>query len=393
MNRDDIRYKVLVLGAGKIGATVADMVAEVLGLPVVLADRAHAAAARADRLVERIVLDAADEAALAQALIGCEAVVNALPFDFAARVAAVARAQGVHYFDLTEDVAASAAIQSMAQGARSVLMPHCGLAPGVIGMLGAQLAGAFPDGLTELRLRVGALPRHVSNRLRYAFTWSIDGLVNEYCNPCRAIVEGQPAWLPPLEGRESLVLDGEAFEAFNTSGGLGTLCETLAGRVRNLDYKSIRYPGHGEAMQFLLHDLRLTQRRDLLRQVLEHAVPHSRDDVVIVFASASGLRGGRLEQETRMARIHGAPLRGVRRTAIELSTAAGVVGMLELLHAGHLPAGGFVRQEQIALPAFLATRAGRCYAALDDPSDLSAGDFGGERYKDELLLGQDVRVG
>ena len=384
MHRDNIPHKLLVLGAGKIGATVADMVAEYLGRPVLLADRTQPAGAPVDRLVERIVLDAADESALARALAGCSAVVNALPFDFAARVAAVARAQGVHYFDLTEDVAASAAIQSLAEGARSVLMPHCGLAPGVIGMLGAQLAGRFPDELVDLRLRVGALPRHVSNRLRYAFTWSIDGLINEYCNPCRAIAQGQPVWLPALEGREPLTLDGEAFEAFNTSGGLGTLCDTLAGRVRNLDYKSIRHPGHGEAMQFLLHDLRLVERRELLRQVLEHAVPHSREDVVIVFASASGYRDARFEQETRIARIVGAPLRGVQRTAIELSTAAGVVGLLELLYAGRLPARGFVRQEQIALPDFLATRAGRCYAALDGsapaPAPASAGPRRAQRH-------------
>ena len=218
MKRDDIPHKVLVLGAGKVGATVADMVAEILGQPVLLADRTHAVASSGDPLVERIALDAADDAALAHALAGCEAVVNALPFDFAARVAAAARAQGVHYFDLTEDVAASAAIQSLAEGANSVLMPHCGLAPGVIGMLGAQLAGRFPDELVDLRLRVGALPRHVSNRLRYAFTWSIDGLINEYCNPCRAIVQGQAVWLPPLEGREQLALDGEAFEAFHKIG-------------------------------------------------------------------------------------------------------------------------------------------------------------------------------
>src|SRR5690606_7468539 len=179
--------------------------------------------------------------------------------------------------------------------------------------------------------RVGALTRNATNSLRYNFTWSIDGVINEYCNPCEAIVNGQAASVQPLEGHETFTIDGEPFEAFNTSGGLGTLSETLHGRVRNLDYKTIRYPGHRDAMAFLLHDLRLIERRDLLRQVLEHAVPHSREDVVIVFASASGLRGGRFEQETRLARIFGAPLRGVERTAIELSTAAGVIGVLELV--------------------------------------------------------------
>jgi len=364
MNPIDIR-KVLVLGAGKVGSTVADMVAEYHRLPVTLADREPGPHEPGDRLVERIVLDVEQDTELAAALASHDAVINALPFYCAARVAAAARRLGVHYFDLTEDVAATTAIRALAGGAESVLMPQSGLAPGVIGMLGGHLAGRF-DTLYDLRLRVGALTRHATNGLRYNFTWSIDGVINEYCHPCQAIVQGQPVAVLPLEGHESFVLDGEAFEAFNTSGGLGTLCETLAGRVRNLDYKSIRYPGHRDAMAFLLNDLRLIERRDLLRQVLEQAVPHSREDVVIVFASASGLRGGRFEQETRMARIHGGRLRGVDRTAIELATAAGVVGVFELLRAGRLPARGFVGQEQVALDAFLSTRVGGCYAALGD---------------------------
>ena len=357
---------VLVLGAGKVGGTVADMLAEYHRVPVTLADREAARSEPGDRLVRRTVVDVADDAALEAALAGHELLVNALPFHFAARVAAVARTRGVHYLDLTEDVAAAGAIRALADGAEAVLMPQCGLAPGVIGMLGAHLAGRFDD-LHDLHLRVGALSRHATNALRYNFTWSVDGLINEYCHPCAAIVQGRAVSVQPLEGHETLVLDGDTYEAFNTSGGLGTLCETLAGRVRNLDYKTLRYPGHRDAMALLLHDLRLVERRDLLRQVLEHAVPHSREDMVIVFASATGRRGGRLEQETRMARIQGGRLRGVDRTAIELATAAGVVGVFELLRAGRLPSRGFVGQERVGLEDFLGTRVGNCYAALGEP--------------------------
>ncbi|WP_086925519.1 saccharopine dehydrogenase family protein [Variovorax sp. JS1663] len=357
--------KVLVLGAGKVGGTVADMLAEYHRLPVTLADRVLPRGEPGDRWIERIALDVEDAAALAALMAGHQAVINALPFHLAAQVARVAARQGLHYFDLTEDRAATEAIRGLAANASAVLMPQCGLAPGVIGMLGMQLAGRF-DTLHDLRLRVGALPRHATNRLRYAFTWSIDGLINEYCNPCAAIVQGEAVSVQPLEGLETLVLEGEDYEAFHTSGGLGTLAETLAGRVRNLDYKTLRYPGHRDAMDFLLNDLRLVERRALLRQVLEHAVPHTRDDVVIVFAAASGERQGRFEQVTRMARIHGGRLRGVDRTAIELATAAGVVGVFELLRNGRLPARGFVGQEQVPLEAFLATRVGRCYAALGE---------------------------
>lgn len=355
--------KVLVLGAGKIGSTVADMVAEYCGVPVTLADRRVDSNNRDDALVSPCTIDVEDAQALDRVLASHPVVINALPFYLAARVAAQAAGLGVHYFDLTEDVAATNAIRQLSEHARSVLMPQSGLAPGVIGMLGGYLASRF-DELYDLRLRVGALTRNATNSLRYNFTWSIDGVINEYCNPCDAIVNGQPVLVQPLEGYETFTLDAEAFEAFNTSGGLGTLCETLRGKVRNLDYKTIRYPGHREAMTFLLHDLRLIERRDLFRQVLEHGIPHSREDVVILFASASGIRNGRFEQETRVSRVFGADLRGKARTAIELTTAAGAVGVLQMLQDGKLPSRGFIGQEQVRLEDFLSTRVGHYYRGL-----------------------------
>ncbi|MEO8278402.1 MAG: saccharopine dehydrogenase C-terminal domain-containing protein [Ideonella sp.] len=355
--------KVLVLGAGKIGSTVADMLAEHHRLPVTLADQHAAFNTPPDALIRRTTLDVDNTEALTAALSAHDVVINCLPFFLAQRVAGAAAACGTHYFDLTEDVASTRVIRAIADRATSMLMPQCGLAPGVIGMLGAHLASRF-DELIDLRLRVGALTRNATNSLRYNFTWSIDGVINEYCNPCDAIVNGELVGVQPLEGHETFTLDAEAFEAFNTSGGLGSLCEGLLGKVRNLDYKTIRYPGHRDAMHFLLHDLRLVERRDLLRQVLEHAVPHSREDVVIVFAAASGLRDGRFEQETRVARIFGSSLGGSKRTAIEMTTAAGVVGVFELLLQGKLPAKGFIGPEQVPLGQFLSTKVGHIYAGL-----------------------------
>ena len=79
-------------------------------------------------------------------------------------------------------------------------------------------------------MRVGALPQFPTNALNYNLTWSTDGLINEYCNPCEAIHEGKLIEVLPLEGIEQFSLDGITYEAFNTSGGLGTLCETLPAR-------------------------------------------------------------------------------------------------------------------------------------------------------------------
>ena len=152
------------------------------------------------------------------------------------------------------------------------------------------------------------------------------------------------------------------YEAFNTSGGLGTLCETLAGRVRNLNYRTIRYPGHAAIMKALLNDLRLRDRRDMLKDILENAVPITLQDVVIIFVTVSGMRGGQLVQETYANKVYAASVGGRVHSAIQLTTASGICTVLDMLNNGQLPQSGLVRQEEIQLAPFLANRFGKVYA-------------------------------
>ena len=205
------------------------------------------------------------------------------------------------------------------------------------------------DELHDVRMRVGALPKFPSNALNYNLTWSTDGVINEYCEPCEAIVNGQLRETQPLEELEEFSLDGILYEAFNTSGGLGTLCETLAGKVRNLNYRTIRYPGHAAIMKALLNDLRLRDRRELLKDILENAVPITLQDVVIVFVTVSGMRDGQLMQETYANKIYAAPLGGRVRSAIQITTAGGICAVLDMLSDGKLPQSGLIRQEDINL--------------------------------------------
>ncbi|MGE5504551.1 MAG: saccharopine dehydrogenase C-terminal domain-containing protein [Actinomycetota bacterium] len=349
--------RVLVLGAGKIGVTVAGMLAASGDHAVTLADGDGAAlASRCPPGVMPAVVDAADGAALAEALKGVDAVVAALPFFLDLRVAEAARALGIHYFDLTEDVATARRIRALAEGADSVFVPQCGLAPGFVAIAAMALVETF-DEVMDVRLRVGALPQFPDNALKYNLTWSTDGLINEYCNPCEAIVDGRPMEVLPLEGVEEFSLDGVHYEAFSTSGGIGTLCETLAGRVVNLDYKTVRYPGHRDRIRMLAHDLKLCRRRDVFRDVIEHAVPVTRQDVVLVFVTVIGRRAGLLTQETYARKIYGDD----QRSAIQKTTAAGVCAMLDLHAQGRLPATGFVRQEQVRLADVVSNRFGRVY--------------------------------
>jgi len=364
-----VRRTVTVLGAGHIGFAMALLLRQAGGYDIEVADRdpVRLADVAALGVPTRLV---ADDASLEAAIAGRFAVLNALPFHRAVPVATLCARAGVHYFDLTEDVQSTQAIRALATGARSVLMPQCGLAPGFIGIVGNDLARRF-DTLHTLRMRVGALPRYPQGALRYNLTWSTEGLINEYCNPCDAIVDGVRTTVPALEGLETFALDGVEYEAFNTSGGLGTLTETLAGRARQVDYQSIRYPGHCAILKLLLNDLRLRERRDLLRDILETAVPTTDQDVIVVFATASGLRGGRLVQDSYSARIVGTELAGHRLSAIQLTTAAGICTALDLVAQGSLPARGFVGQEAVRLEDFLANRFGAAYAGEGEKRELA----------------------
>jgi saccharopine dehydrogenase-like NADP-dependent oxidoreductase len=352
---------VALLGAGHIGQTIARLLAHSGDFRVTVVDRSPAALAllAAEPVVPRLA-DTSAALDLLAAFTGQDAVINALPYHLATLAATQAREAGCHYFDLTEDVAATRAIQALAEGASTAFMPQCGLAPGFIGIVAHHLAQGF-DTLQEVKMRVGALPAFPTNALKYNLTWSVDGLINEYCHPCEAIRGGKNIEVLPLEGLEHFSLDGTEYEAFNTSGGLGTLCETLAGRVETLDYKSVRYPGHRDLMKLLLEELQLNQDTETLKAILRKSIPSTMQDVVLVFVTVSGMRQGSLVQEVFARKIFADRNEAAPLSAIQITTAAGVCAAIDLFREGRLPQRGFIRQEQVALPDFLANRFGKAY--------------------------------
>lgn len=354
--------KIALLGAGHIGWAIARLLTASGDYRVTVFDhgeRQLAAIAPHAAATRKIAID--EPETLRNALAGHDAVINALPFSLTVHAATQAVAAGCHYFDLTEDVAATHAIQRLAEGARTALMPQCGLAPGFIAIAAHHMASGF-EIVRELKMRVGALPAFPNNALKYNLTWSVDGLVNEYCHPCEAIHDGRRVELLPLEGLEHFSLDGVEYEAFNTSGGLGTLCDTLAGKVDTLDYKSVRYPGHCALMSALLNDLQMKSDQETLKAILKRAIPSTMQDVVLVFVTASGMRDGVLTQEVFARKIFAERNNGHSLSAIQITTASGICAAIDLFREGRLPQHGFIRQEQITLPDFLANRFGHTYA-------------------------------
>jgi saccharopine dehydrogenase-like NADP-dependent oxidoreductase len=353
---------ILLLGAGKIGEIICDMLSSSGDYHVTVADRDPQSLARlADKpAVSTLTLDITDPVALRAAMQDHYAALSACPYFITQLVAEAAADTGIHYLDLTEDVRCTQRVRELAETSKGALIPQCGLAPGFITIAAYELARHF-DELHNVHMRVGALPKYPSNALKYNLTWSTDGLINEYCQPCEAIVDGELMQVPALEELETFSLDGVTYEAFNTSGGLGTLCETLAGKVRNLNYRSVRYPGHRDIMKLLLNDLRLRERQPLLKEIFENALPLTYQDVVLVFVNVSGIRDGKLVQESYANKIYSQTINGKLWSAIQITTASGICAVLDLLATGKLPQQGFVRQEDVNFNDFINNRFGRYY--------------------------------
>jgi saccharopine dehydrogenase-like NADP-dependent oxidoreductase len=348
--------KIAVLGLGRVGRLAAELLAGA-GFDVAGFDTRPIP----DAPFPVHAVDLGDAHATRAALGGREAVLSCLPYAFNKGVATAAHALGLHYFDLTEDVGTTRHIRALAETSRGIMAPQCGLAPGFVGIVGAHLARRF-ERVRSIRLRVGALPQHPTGLLGYAFNWSPEGVVNEYLNDCEVVEEGVLKTVSAMEWLETVYVNGVRLEAFTTSGGLGTMCETFADRVENLDYKSLRYPGHASLMNFFFHELLMREDRVAAGKILTHAKPPVDDDVVFVHVAAEGWAEGRLGRKEFVRAYYPIEIEGKPRTAIAWTTAASVAAVIEMARSGALTAHGFLKQETILLDRFLETRTGRLYA-------------------------------
>ena len=360
--------EILVLGAGKIGALISGLLAQSGDYRVQLGDSkrglaAEVAAAHGTPNIAPYELDATDTDAVTTHVRETRpaAVISSLPYFCNVGVAEIARAEGLHYFDLTEDVAVTEAVRELAEGADEAFAPQCGLAPGFISIAANELIKHF-DTVVSVKMRVGALPQHPNNVLKYSLTWSTDGIINEYGNMCRSIVDGKDVDVLPLEGLEKIEIDGTRYEAFNTSGGLGSLWETYAGQVKTMNYKTIRYPGHCDQIRLLMNGLKLNHDRETLKRILENAVPQTLQDVVVIYAAVTGYQDGEFREENYVNKVYPQVVSDRLWSAIQITTAAGVCSVADLVLSNPGRYKGFVAQEQFSLTDILENRFGQYYA-------------------------------
>ncbi len=361
-------YNVMITGAGKIGSLIACLLADSGDYQIHLADLEFNGS-DVKRLLEAmpeiktVALDVTDHQSTQAYLRKHQiiSVISSLPYFLNTHVAEAAKAVEAHYFDLTEDTAVTDAVKQIAEGSQAAFVPQCGLAPGFISIAANSLLQEF-DQPHHAKLRVGALPQRASNALHYSLTWSTDGVINEYGNPCYGIEGGKPVVLTPLEGLESIQIDGCEYEAFNTSGGLGSLGVIYADKIQSMTYKTMRYPGHCEKMRLLMNDLKLNEDRTTLKRILENAIPKTYQDIVVVYVTVEGIKDGELTERSYLKKVYPETIHNLAWSAIQVSTAAGVCAVVDLVLGQANEYHGLVLQENFQLKDVLANRFGQYYA-------------------------------
>lgn len=360
---------ILIVGAGKIGSLIAFLLATSNDYDVTLADINIEGRADLERIksktphLKTIVLDIQDLNSFEKFLKNkpMTAVISALPYYHNIALAQLAKKFNLHYFDLTEDTRTAQAVLELSQNTKTAFVPQCGLAPGFISIVANNLMQHFPA-LDAVKMRVGALPINSSNALQYSLTWSTDGLINEYGNPCQAIEKGAEVHLLPLGDLEEITIDGLTYEAFNTSGGIGTLAKTYSDQVNHLSYKTIRYPGHCAKMRFLMNDLHLNNDRDTLKRILENALPKTFQDVVLVYVSVTGRQDNQFIEENYCKKFYPKKIHDIQWSAIQMTTASSLCAAVDLVLSTPEKYQGFVKQEAFSLQDFSDNRFGQYYS-------------------------------
>jgi saccharopine dehydrogenase-like NADP-dependent oxidoreductase len=343
---------ILVFGMGKVGSLVGILLNK--RFTVTGFDKSNPVVDPGFKIING---DIKDENVLREIIPQYDTIVSCMPYNLNLPIAKIAHANGKHYFDLTEDVPTTQAILDMSVTAKGAMAPQCGLAPGLIGIIGSDLAKRFTK-LRDIELRVGALPMYPNGLMGYSFTWSPAGVINEYINDAEVIHNGVRKMVPSLDGLEHINIEGRDYEAFSTSGGLGTMCETYEGKVDTLNYKTIRYPGHAKLMRFLIYELILKEKRELVEEILTEAKPPVAEDVVIVYAVVEGWKKEGLAREEYYRSFHPIEVDGQQWRAISWTTAASIAAVVEMVADGKLPQQGFIKQEDIDFNAFLETTNG-----------------------------------
>lgn len=289
-----------------------------------------------------------------------DGVLASTPFFLNKNIAASCAKHNVDYFDLTESVEVTNYIKGL--NTKSRFITQCGLAPGMVSIIAAGMAEKLHK-IQDIQIRVGAIANNANNHLQYYRTWNTEGLINEYIHPCPALVDGKLESLRPLQDMELVSLNGFQFEAANTSGGIGSLAETFMGRARNVNYKTLRYPGHWNHIRFLADDLGLKENFQTYVDLFNRHIPVCTEDRVYILINVTGYDEDGKYVVSQYDNIIEST---INNTAIQIATGNGVLCVIDAWNQGYLEnMSGWIAQEQLPINAIFTSMWIDPYRVLD----------------------------
>lgn len=332
-------HNVLIVGAGGIGSAAGIILAnspEFSGRITFLDKFITASRASADLVnahspssveVAADVADIADTSPLKSIADSYDLILDCLPGRFAPALAQVALESNCHYINLTEYVKETDEITQIATDAQTGFVLQAGLAPGFINILAMRLFNDFTikyhvDKVEKVKMKVGALTQHAEPPHYYAFTWSPIGVATEYIEDSHAVRDYELVTIPSLSNREEYIINGERYEDDFTSGGAADLPQALAGRVRDLDYKTLRYVGHYDWVKEAVTHLPVDNLIASLEDKMLDEIPRVENDKVVVYASVNGYDSDGLRQMIHKSyTIYPCVIGGYKMRAIQATTA------------------------------------------------------------------------
>lgn len=285
-------------------------------------------------------------------------ILDCLPGTQAPRIARWAKEYHLHYANLTEYVKETNEIVDLSQNADTAFVLQTGLAPGFINVLANRLYNdlfkEYPVHKADsLIMRVGALPMNCKSPHFYGFTWSPVGVATEYLEDCVVIRNHQKTIVPALSSRERLMIDGIPFEADLTSGGAADLPDYFTGKVLELDYKTLRYPGHYDWVKISTSTIPQNRNKiEELQRIMLENIPMVEEDFVVIYSAAQGRDDkNTLWLNEKSYWINQIPWGGVKLKAIQATTAAPMAEVTRMLFDTNLK--GTVFQSQIDATSFM----------------------------------------
>ena len=287
-----------------------------------------------------------------------DVVLDCLPGSQAPRIAGLAKELHLHYANLTEYVSETNKVANIAADADTAFVLQTGLAPGFINVLACRIFEEFTsqydvEGADRLEMKVGALSTHAKSPHFYAFTWSPIGVATEYLKDAYIVRDHKKITVSALSGRKRIIIDGDEYEDNFTSGGAADLPEVFPGRINDLDYKTLRYPGHYEWVETALSTIPRDENTiKCLERIMLDNIPSVEDDEVVIYSSVTGKDSkGRLRRKEKSYKIFPSLVGSKKLRAIQTTTAAPICEIARMMLEGRWK--GPIYQSQIDTLEFL----------------------------------------